>query len=169
VIADVVQRANVGVREGRNGPCFALEPLSAHRVVRELRLEQFDGDPPPEACVSGAIDVTHSTLPDERRDLIRAEGHSGREGHDRRDYIRTPAVDCDLKLQSRPDCCARRHSVYIGLYRIQESVSGRYSGTRETAEFYRGRLRSALSLRAVLLALDCAGQRPPFRDTSKRR
>ena len=44
VIADVVQRADVRMRELRDGTRLAVEPFANRRIRRELRRQNFDGD-----------------------------------------------------------------------------------------------------------------------------
>jgi hypothetical protein len=59
VAADIVKRADVGVREGRNGAGLALEPPLTLGIGAEGFREDLDGDGAVEAGVAGAINLPH--------------------------------------------------------------------------------------------------------------
>src|SRR2546426_6941882 len=58
--ADVVEDADVGMAQGRDGPGLALEALPPLGAGREVRGEYLDGDGPVEACVAGPVDLAHA-------------------------------------------------------------------------------------------------------------
>ena len=60
VLADVEERADVGVIQRRGDACLALEAFDRLRIARQLRREEFDGNLPAEPRVLGAIDHSHA-------------------------------------------------------------------------------------------------------------
>jgi hypothetical protein len=72
LMADVVQRADVGMVQGRDGSCFAFEPLLVRGIRRELR-EDLDGDGALEPCISRTVDLSHSPHTEQGENLIRAQ------------------------------------------------------------------------------------------------
>ena len=60
---------------------FALEPLPANRVARELRGQDLDRDVAHETRVVGAIDLAHAATAQRLDDLIGTEPGSFRERH----------------------------------------------------------------------------------------
>ena len=59
LLADVVNRADVGMIEGRSGLRLTLEAGQCLRVAADLIGEEFQGNEPMEACVFGFINNTH--------------------------------------------------------------------------------------------------------------
>jgi len=66
VRADVVQGADAGVIERRDGPRLALEPAA------ELRFRNLDCDDAVEASIGCLVDLAHSSSADGFEDAIRA-------------------------------------------------------------------------------------------------
>ena len=77
VLPDVVDRADVGVVEGRGGAGFALEPFDRVRVAGRLRGQELERDAAAQAPVFGLVDDTHpfrrpaSRAPDSARPSFR--------------------------------------------------------------------------------------------------
>ena len=67
--ADVVDRANVGMAEGRGGARFAFEPGPAVAVAEPV-LQDLDRDLTPEATVARAINLAHSAFAERRENLV---------------------------------------------------------------------------------------------------
>lgn len=82
VLADVVERADVGVIERRDRLRLALEPDLQHRVVRELRRQNLHRNDPSESRVFRAIDLTHTAGADAADDFVRPEASTGPQVHD---------------------------------------------------------------------------------------
>ena len=78
VLADVVQRADVGVVQAGDGPRFAREARAALSVGAQFCGEDLDGDRAVEAGVAGLVDLAHSARAD-AVDLVRTE--AGRARH----------------------------------------------------------------------------------------
>ena len=81
VRADVVERADVRVRERGDRAGLALEAHAAVRIGAQFGGEDLDGDRAVEAGVAGLVDLTHAARPNGGEDLVRAEAGAGGEGH----------------------------------------------------------------------------------------
>ena len=75
MLADVVQRADVGVIQGRDGLGLTLEALG------ERTFDRLDGDVPLQADVAGTKDVAHATSARGFEDFVRTNTNAGSEGH----------------------------------------------------------------------------------------
>src|SRR4026207_2224780 len=64
-----------------NGPRFALEPLAQVGLVREVRMQHFDGDDAVEARVACTIHLAHPARADSRENLIRPQSPPGLDRH----------------------------------------------------------------------------------------
>src|SRR5260370_34193746 len=60
LVANIVESADVGMVQGRNRACFAVEALFSLGIVRKMRRENFYGDGAVESSVPGAIALTHT-------------------------------------------------------------------------------------------------------------
>jgi hypothetical protein len=60
VLAHVMQRADVRMVQGRNGPRLMLKPRAELRVTRQVIREDLDGDRAVEARIPGSINFPHS-------------------------------------------------------------------------------------------------------------
>ena len=60
LLADVVQRADVGMVQGRHGACLAVEPLAKLRVGRQAVRQDLDGDRAVQPRVPRAVDLSHA-------------------------------------------------------------------------------------------------------------
>ena len=81
LVADVVERADVRVRELRDRLRLALEALADFGGFREVLGQHLDRDRAVEARVARAIDLAHATRAERRKDLVGAEAGAGCEGH----------------------------------------------------------------------------------------
>ena len=80
---DVVDRQDVGVRQRRDEPGFALESGQGLRVGEHGLREHLDGDVALEPRVPRAVDFPHPSGAERRDDLVRTETGAGRERHRR--------------------------------------------------------------------------------------
>ncbi len=74
VLADVEERADVGVVQRRGDACLALEAFDRLRIARQLRREEFDGNLPAEPRVLGAIDHSHAAAAEFFDDAVVRDG-----------------------------------------------------------------------------------------------
>ena len=81
VLADVVERADVGVIEGADRLGLALEALAPIGVRRRFVREDLDGDGAIEPAVLRAIDLAHAAGAEGRDDFVGAEAGAGRKAH----------------------------------------------------------------------------------------
>src|ERR1700738_4989806 len=63
------------------GARFLLEPPKPVRILRERSWKYLDGDFPPDAGISSAIDLPHSSSVERRDDFVWPESRSCRESH----------------------------------------------------------------------------------------
>ena len=94
VIADVEERADVRVRELRDGARFAVESIAQLGIHRQRARQHFDRHRSVQPCVARSIDFAHSAGADGREDLVRTEARAFGEGHARwiLPRITTPAL-----------------------------------------------------------------------------
>ena len=81
-LADLVNRANVGMveRGGRAG--FSQEKRPGLLVAERVCWQDFEGDIPVEPVIMGAVDHTHPPFTKFGKDFIRAESTVLRKRHD---------------------------------------------------------------------------------------
>jgi hypothetical protein len=82
VSADVVQHADVRVVEAGDGFGFPLEPFAKARILCDVKVEDLQGDGPPQTSVARSVNFTHAACPEQRGHLVRAETDTGRQGHE---------------------------------------------------------------------------------------
>ena len=73
-LLEAVDRADVGMVQRREHPCFALEAREAIRVARERAGQDLDGDITTKLRVPCLVDVAHAARSEQRGQLIAAEG-----------------------------------------------------------------------------------------------
>ena len=61
LLADVVERADVGMAQLADEPGFPLETLASFRISREGSRQHLDGRRPTEARVDGLVDLAHAS------------------------------------------------------------------------------------------------------------
>jgi hypothetical protein len=71
--SNVVQRADVWMRESGDGLGFSLEPVSELLVVGDPGREDFDRDRPIEAGVARSVHLAHSAFAQLCEDLVGTE------------------------------------------------------------------------------------------------
>ena len=76
LVAHVVERADMRVRERRDRTCFALKALAKPGIVRRLLRKDFERDGPIQPRVARAIHLAHASGAERRDDLIGAESHA---------------------------------------------------------------------------------------------
>ena len=79
LLADVIERADVGMIELRDDARFPMEALAELRVGGELVGLDFDRDNPIQPRIARAIDLAHAAGGVKTLDPIRAEGSPGLE------------------------------------------------------------------------------------------
>ncbi len=70
LMAGVVERADVWMIQAGDGLCFAVEALAQIGAVGKVGGENLDGDDAIEACVPGAIHLSHSARTDGGEDFV---------------------------------------------------------------------------------------------------
>ena len=74
VLADVVDRADVRMIQGRGGAGLALEPFDRARIPRQLFGEEFQRDGTSQPRVFGLVDHAHAALAQLFQDAIVRDG-----------------------------------------------------------------------------------------------
>ncbi len=80
-VADVVQPADVRMRQRRDRLGFPFEPQAGIRVGRDARRQDLDGHRAVEADVPRSIDLAHTAGADQFADLVGAETRTRGEAH----------------------------------------------------------------------------------------
>src|SRR6202030_715632 len=75
--ADVIEMANVGMRNRGKRAGFAFESALEFGVAGKMRGQDFDGDAAIEAGVTRTVDFAHAARADGSDDFVRAESASG--------------------------------------------------------------------------------------------
>ena len=70
VLADVEERADVGVTERRDDARLALKALGGGAIAVEFGRQQLHGDTPAQAHVLGRIDLAHGAAAQGRQDAV---------------------------------------------------------------------------------------------------
>ncbi len=99
--SNVVERADVGMIQRRDGPSLALEPL------REGFLRHLDRDDAVEASVTSFVDVAHAAAPKRSYDFIRAEASSVHERHGLRVNISSTGAGAPPPARTDADASPR--------------------------------------------------------------
>ncbi len=60
LLADVVNRANVGMIQGRSRPCFAPETFQRLLIARKCFRQEFQRDESPKPAVFRLVDDAHA-------------------------------------------------------------------------------------------------------------
>ena len=82
VLTDVMERADIRMRDAGDGARFVAEPFDpAAGRVHELAREQLDGDGPIEPRIARTVDFAHSPGTERCQDLERAEAGARGEPH----------------------------------------------------------------------------------------
>jgi len=79
--ADIVESADVRMRERGDRARFAFKSHAPVSVFGQFRREHFDRDRAIEARVAGAIDLSHAAGADRRDDFVGTEPRSAGESH----------------------------------------------------------------------------------------
>ena len=91
---DIVECADMWMRQPRDGPSLALEAFAAAGLIGEIAGEHLDGDFTIEPCVSRAIDLAHAAGAEQPENLERAEPRPRRQGADARRKIVVAGRTC---------------------------------------------------------------------------
>ena len=79
LLANIEDRADVWMAEGRDGLRFTLEPLFEIRISGDVLGQDFDGNGAIQAGVTGFVNFPHSSSPKCGLNLVRAELRAGLE------------------------------------------------------------------------------------------
>ncbi len=82
LLANVIEGADVGVIQGRDGAGLALEALAGLGVIGGLRGENLDGHGAVQAGVPGPVHFPHATRPQRGDDGVRPKARVGGERHE---------------------------------------------------------------------------------------
>ena len=94
--ADIVDAADVGMIQGRDGASLALEAGTQIGIASNLTRQDLDGNRSIEACVAGSVNLAHAAGPEGGDNLIRAEAGAGSEGQTAAgDYTAERRCPCD--------------------------------------------------------------------------
>src|SRR5580692_9856523 len=85
-MADVVQSANVGMRQLGDRPRFILQALPQIRVLRKVFGQDFDGDGSVESRILRSIHFAHPASRQRCDDFVGAKPGTRRKGHKWRNY-----------------------------------------------------------------------------------
>lgn len=86
VMADVVQGADIGMRELGDSTSFVLEAMAKMGILGKMFRQNFDRDEAVEAAVSSAVNFAHAAGAEWRKNFVRAEFCAWSDGHMLRDY-----------------------------------------------------------------------------------
>ena len=132
VIADLVDRQDVGMIERRCGPGLVKKAAEAFRIGAELAAQDLERHRPPERGIERLVDLAHATAAEETLHLIAADGGPRAQRHRRlrlyrregRRQSRGRGADTDRRQRTR-----MRHS--SSFFRSDASTSsGRSSAAR---------------------------------------
>jgi hypothetical protein len=70
LLSDIMEGADVGMVQRRDGSGFAVETLPGVGILGKLRRKNFDGNSAIQASVARAIDFTHAAGAYGRNDLV---------------------------------------------------------------------------------------------------
>ena len=76
-LAHVIERANVGMVQGRDAPGFTVEPLEELWIRSKPRGQDLDGHDAIQAAVAGFVDLAHAPGTEGRVDPIGTEERTG--------------------------------------------------------------------------------------------
>ncbi len=80
VVADVVDRQDVGMVQRGDGPCLPLKPLQPLVVSRSTRRQDLQRQPPAQARVLSEVHLRHAARSKRRHDSIMRQHVAGGEG-----------------------------------------------------------------------------------------
>lgn len=86
VVTDVVQGADIGMRELGDGTSFVLESMAKMGILGKMLRQNLDRDEAIEATVSSAINFSHASGAEWGKNFVRTEFCAWSEGHTLRDY-----------------------------------------------------------------------------------
>jgi hypothetical protein len=140
LLADVVQRADVRVRQARDRASFTPKTFSSTRIDRRLSRQDLNGNCAIKAAVACFVDFTHPPCAEWREDFIHAKPGARGEDHDAsdvRDYIEDAG--------QRPDIVASWNRGSITALRRRETRTGRLVRHAQTSPFSRFSPRTNLA------------------------
>lgn len=81
LLADIVERADMGMIQAGNRFGFTLETLPAFGVGNPVGRQDFDRDGPVQAGIAGFVHFAHAAGAKGSENLVRAQPGAGGEGH----------------------------------------------------------------------------------------
>src|SRR5271169_5005037 len=94
---DVIQRADVGMVQRRDGPRLALEALFGLRIVRQMCRQNLERNRAVEPSVAGAVHLAHPTCTGRGDYFIRTNARARGQRHKSPNY----SGECDRELYLR--------------------------------------------------------------------
>lgn len=88
LVAHVVERTDVGMRELRDRPGLPLEPSPHFLVLRQVIRQHFDGDLSPQPRIPRPVDLTHPTRAERGKNLVGAKTEAGAQSHPNPESLR---------------------------------------------------------------------------------
>jgi hypothetical protein len=104
LLADVVQRADVGMLQARNGACLTFKALAQLWLGGYLLRKNLYGDNPVQSRIARAVDLSHATSTDGGNDFIGAELGAGNQGHDWSAIIYRKSEAGSKRRRDRDEC-----------------------------------------------------------------
>src|SRR5262245_56215188 len=97
MVADIVNRKDIGVIQRGDRARFSFEAAHAVSVTRERNRKQLDGNATPQPAVTRTIDFSHSTRSERGKNFVRPDLCARCEGHVARNY-RPNLADCSFTI-----------------------------------------------------------------------
>src|SRR5579864_1314527 len=92
MLADVVQHADMRMRQLRNSASLALETLPEFRILGKMFGKNLNGDVTVEPLIAGPVDLTHSPSTKRGKNLIRPKPGARGQSHGAKLYTLCPIV-----------------------------------------------------------------------------
>ena len=102
LLADVVQRADVRVRQARDRAGFAPKAFLAPGVIGDARRQDLDRDGSIEPRVARFVDFAHAAGAERRHDFIRSQPCAWRQEHGACVSVEPPAVSVRKVISNTP-------------------------------------------------------------------
>ena len=90
LLANIVKRADMRMRQRRDRPRFPLEPQSCLGITRQLRTDDFQRHMARQPGIRSSVNFPHPARPELRHDLVRPQPRARRESH--------MAVKCAVRI-----------------------------------------------------------------------
>ena len=108
VLSYVMERADMRVRQLRDGSRFPVQPVFELRVPSERGAQDLDGDGPVEPRVARLVDFAHAPRAERREDLVGAEASANGQGHESTPIVATMPVVIKANRSGRHPALSQR-------------------------------------------------------------